>query len=75
MDMEERNNVANNRLSQINEVYKKLQECTFELEIEHFNALQDLAVLETQLCKYQSEIRLLEVISNKNACLMLRSCF
>ncbi|XP_063931933.1 golgin subfamily A member 6-like protein 24 isoform X2 [Zophobas morio] len=55
IDLEEQNKIAEHERSQITDLYKKLQDCSLELEIDHFNVLQDLAILETQLYKYQAE--------------------
>ncbi|RZC42883.1 leucine-rich repeat-containing protein [Asbolus verrucosus] len=60
IDLEDRNEALGMELSLLTKSYKKLQDCTFELEVEHFNSLQDIAILETQLHKYQNEFRSLE---------------
>ena len=62
IDLEEQNKIAEHERSQITDLYKKLQDCSLELEIDHFNVLQDLAILETQLYKYQAESKAHEVI-------------
>jgi hypothetical protein len=59
--LEERNEILEEEMLQLIESYKKLQDSNLNLEVEHFNNLQDVAVLETQLSKYQNEFRRFEV--------------
>jgi hypothetical protein len=61
VDLEERNEMLEEEMLQLIESYKKLQDSNLNLEVEHFNNLQDVAVLETQLSKYQNEFRRFEV--------------
>lgn len=61
VDLEERNEILEEEMLQLIESYKKLQDSNLNLEVEHFNNLQDVAVLETQLSKYQNEFRRFEV--------------
>ncbi|XP_015835667.1 myosin-10 isoform X4 [Tribolium castaneum] len=60
LDLEEQKHKLEAEKNKVIESYKKLRECNFELEVEHFNALQDLAISETQLHKYQGEFRAFE---------------
>ncbi|XP_044268218.1 myosin-10-like isoform X2 [Tribolium madens] len=60
LDLEEQKQILEDEKTKAINSYKKLRDCNFELEVEHFNALQDLAISETQLYKYQKEFRAFE---------------
>lgn len=61
LDVENKNTSLNEQVKQVLHAFKELQDQNLDLEVEHLNSLQDLAILDTQLTKYQYEYRTFEV--------------
>lgn len=63
---------ATDELKIVRDELKNLQDLILDLEVEKFNNLQDLSMLETRLLKYQFELKSNEVTIKLSSCL---KCF